>query len=138
MLNDIEIAIVSTRAMRFSQKEVITYLKSIGFDISLSVYYRHLALISSQTRQRAFEIAKSFLEDHINTIDELYNIKKMMYVEFVKEDDPLKKTMILAKITETMIPYISAYREATKQIIEEVKKKVDSKEKDFNLSALGI
>ena len=68
----------------------------------------------------------------------LENIKKIMYKKYVNEIEPLKKVMILAKITETMIPYISAYREATKKIIQEVTKKIGSEEEDINLSSLGV
>lgn len=137
VLNDLEIAVISTKAMRFNEKDALAYLKKNGFDISARTYYRTLGHISSETRKRAYEIAKSFLEDHINTIDELENIKKSMYASAESEADPLKKTMILAKITETMIPYITAYREATKKIIEEVRKKIGNKEENFNLSAIG-
>jgi len=140
MLNDIEIAIVSTKAMRFTEDEVMAHLKSQGFDISVPTYYRYLGHISAETRKRAFEHAKNFLEDHIDTIDELQNIKKMMYQEAMLENkDHLKKTLILAKIVETMIPYISAYKEATKQIIiEEVKNKIGKEEESINLSNLGV
>ena len=62
----------------------------------------------------------------------------MMYENYKDEAKPLNKTMILAKIVETMIPYISAYREATKKIIEKVKKEVGNQEKDINLSSLGV
>ncbi len=134
MLNDLELTVISTKAMRFTEKEAIAYLKSKGHEISIRNYYYTLGHISSETRKRAFEIAKSFLEDHIETIDELLNIKKMMYEEAIKENDHLKKSMILAKITETMIPYISAFREATKQIVEEVQKKIASEEKTSDLS----
>lgn len=138
VLNDLEIVIVSTKAMRFTTKESIAYLKTQGHDISERTYYRLLGHISSETRKRAYEIAKSFLEDHINTVDELENIKKSMYQSFVLETDHFKKTMILAKITETMIPYISAYREATKKIIEEVRKKIDSEKEHIDLSLIGV
>lgn len=138
VLNEIELLIVSTKAMRFTEAETLAYLKSQGHDIPRTTYYRILGHISSETRKRAFEIAKSFLEDHIQTVDELENIKKIMYREALLESDHLKKTMILAKITETMIPYISAYREATKQIIQEVKKKIGNQEENINLSSLGI
>jgi len=137
-LNEIELLIVSTKAMRFTEQETLAYLKSKGHDTPRTTYYRILGHISSETRKRAFEIAKSFLEDHIQTVDELENIKKMMYQQALLEGDHLKKTMILAKITETMIPYISAYREATKQIIQEVKKKIGNQEENINLSSLGI
>ncbi len=137
-LNELELLIISTKAMRFSEGEARAYLTMKGYPMSRITYYRTLGHISSETRKRAFEIAKSFLEDHIQVCDELDNIKKIMYQEALQESDHLKKTMILAKITETMIPYISAYREATKQIIEEVKKKVGNQEENINLSSLGI
>lgn len=138
MLNELELLIVSTKSMRFTEKESLAYLAKKGHSINRGTYYKTLGHVSSETRKRAFEIAKSFLEDHINTVDELENIKKMMYQEAFYEEDHFKKTMILAKITDTMIPYISAYREATKQIIEEVRKKVGIQEENINLSSLGI
>jgi len=138
VLNDLELEIVSVKAMRFTEKEALKYLKDKGHEISPRTYYHILGHISAETRKRAFEIAKSFLEDHINTCDELENIKKMMYENYKSEAKPLNKTMILAKIVETMIPYISAYREATKKIIEKVKKEVGNQEKDINLSSLGV
>jgi len=139
MLSDLDLAIVAAQAMRLAEDGAIEDLKKQGFDISVPTYYRHLGHISSETRTRAFEHAKNFLEDHIDTIDELSNIKKMMYQEAIKENDHLKKTLILAKITETMIPYISAYKEATKQIIiEEVKNKLDTEERPVDLSTFGV
>ena len=138
VLNDLELSVVATKSMRFTEKESLVYLKTQGHEISVPTYYRTLGHISSETRKRAFEIAKSFLEDHINTIDELENIKKLMYEKALQEDDCYKATMILAKIVETMIPYISAYKEATKAIIEKVKKEIGNKEENINLSSLGV
>ena len=139
VLNDLEIAVVATKSMRFTEKESMEYLKSHGHEISIRTYYRTLGHVSSETRKSAYEHAKSFLEDHINTIDELLYIKKMMYENAKNEDDSFKNTMILVKITETMIPYISAYKEATKEIIiEEVKNKIGKEEESINLSNLGV
>lgn len=138
VLNDLELLIVATKSMRFTKDESLEYLKTQKHEISTRTYYRILGHISSETRKRAFEIAKSFLEDHINTIDELENIKKLMYQKALQEDDSYKATMILAKIVETMIPYISAYKEATKAIIEKVKKEIGKKESNINLSTIGV
>ncbi len=135
-LNDLEIAVISTKAMRFSERESIAYLKTQKHEISVRHYYRILAHTSAETKKQAFEIAKSFLDDHIDTINELLHIKKIMYQEAIKEDDHFKKVMILAKITETMIPYISAYKEATKAIIEKVSKEIGKKESNINISSL--
>ena len=93
VLNDLEIVIVSTKAMRFTEKEALAYLKTQGHDISPVTYYRTLGHISSETRKRAFEIARSFLEDHIQTIDELENNKKMMYQAVHLENDNFKKVI---------------------------------------------
>ncbi len=132
VLNDLELEIVATKAMRFSEKAALQYLKDKGFEISRRTYYYTLGHISAETRKRSFEIAKSFLEDHIQTCDELNNIKKMMYENYNKEDDYTKRAMILIKITDTMIPFISAYREATKQIIEKVKNQIDKEKVDLS------
>lgn len=137
-LNDLEICVIATKSMRFTTHEALEYLKTQNHHISERTYFRVLGHVSSETRKRSFEIAKSFLEEHIHTIDELLYVKKLMYQEYVKESDSLKKTMILSKIVETMIPYISAYREATKEIIKKVKKEVGTKEEHLNLSSLGV
>lgn len=134
LLTELELDVISTKAMQFSEKESIEYLKSKKHKISIRKYYRVLSNISDGVRHRAFEIGKNFLEDHMNTIHELQNIKKLMYRSYFKEEDELKKVVILTKITETMIPYISAYKEATKRIIEKVKKEIDSKEENHNIS----
>lgn len=136
VLNDLELEVIATKAMRYSEKEALQYLKDKGFDVSPSTYYRTLGHISAETRKRAFEIAKSFLEDHIQICDELNNIKKLMYENYNKELDYTKRAMILVKITDTIIPYISAYREATKKIIEKVKNQIDKEEIDLSFTGI--
>ena len=139
VLNDLELCIIATRSMRMTEKESLLYIESQGHKISHATYYRISGHISAEVRKRAYEHAKNFLEDHIDVIDELLNIKKMMYVNADKEEDYFKRTMILAKIVETMIPYISAYKEATKQIIiQEVKNKFGTQKESINLSSFGI
>ena len=134
VLNDQELCVISTKAMRYTTDEALVYLKLQGYKMEKSNYYKILGHISSETRKNAFEIAKSFLEDHINTVHELESIKNQMYQQVVLADKPADKVMILAKITETMIPYISAYREATKEIISKVKKEIGSQKENLNLS----
>ena len=79
VLNDMELCVISCSAMRLTEIEALAYLKEKGHSMSPRKYYYTCGHISSETRKRAFEHAKSFLEDHINTIDELLNIKKMIY-----------------------------------------------------------
>lgn len=96
MLNDLEKCCIAAKSMRYTEDEALVYLRAQGHDIQKSTYYKILGHISAETRTRAYEIAKSFLEDHINTVDELENIKKEMYRNAVKETDPLKNTIILS------------------------------------------
>ena len=51
---------------------------------------------SSNSASSQLEIAKSFLEDHINTVHELESIKKQMYQQVVLADKPADKVMILS------------------------------------------
>lgn len=139
VLNDLEICVVACTSMRFTEKEALAYLQTQKHEISSSTYYRTLGHISAEVRKRAFEHAKNFLEDHIGTIDELLYIKKIMYQSAILENDRLKKTLILAKIAETMIPFISAFKEATKDIIiEEVKNKIGKENEPVDLSTFGV
>lgn len=134
MLSDLELCILSTKAMHFTGEEAIAHLKKHGHDIPLSTYYRMLENISFEARKRAYHIAKNFLEEHINTIDELEKMKKEMYADVKAESSPFNRVKMRATIAETMLPYISTYREATKKIIQEVKKEIDNQEKDLNIS----
>lgn len=134
-----ELCVIACTSMNLTEKLSLAYLKGKGFKMSQRKFYYVCGHISAETRKRAYEYAKNFLEDHISVIDELKNIKKMMYEHALKEEDHFKSSIILVKITETIIPYISAYIESTNEIIiEEVKNKIGKEEKSFNLSNLGV
>lgn len=132
-LSDRDIAVLSTKFMWFTTKEALKYLSDNGFIMSESKYFRILSRISSRYKERAFGVAKNFLENHVNMVEEMINIKKLMYKEYDDEKDHFKKATILSKITEQNT-YISGYSEDTKYIIEEVAKKLGNEEKANNIS----
>lgn len=137
MLNDLEQCIVGVKAMRYNEKKALEYLRENGHDISRAKYYKTLGHISSETRKRAFEIAKSYLDDHVDVLDKLERIEQELYEIAEKETDQTKKAMILLKTVETMIPFITEYRDITKAVIEKVKKEVGKEEINYDISLIG-
>jgi len=133
-LTDRDIAVLSTKFMWFTLDDSLKYLRENGFFMSQAKYYRILKRISSRYKEMAFGIAKNFLEEHVNMVNEMINIKKLMYKEYDEEKDHFKKATILAKITEQNT-YISGYSEDTKYIIEEVAKKLGNEEKANSISS---
>ena len=132
-LTDTEILVLSTKSMRKTVDDSLKYLESRGLIINERKYHRILARISSRYKERAFGVAQNFLEEHTNMVEEMTNIKKLMYEDYEKETDHFKRATILAKITEQNT-YISGYSEDTKIIIEEVAKKLGYEEKTSSVS----
>ena len=133
-LTDKEIAVLSTKFMWFTINDSLKYLEDNGFSMNKRKYYRILTRISSRYKEIAFGVAKNFLEEHVDMVAEMVNIKKLMYKEYKAEKDHFKKATILAKITEQNT-YISGYSEDTKYIIEEVAKQIGNEEKTIDLSS---
>ena len=126
-LNETELLVTSTKIMRFSEKEALAYLKSKNQDISKATYYRILGNVSSQTRQRLYNIAKNLRDLHMERIDELEKIKKEMWRNYHTESKPYLRVKILKEIKELQ-PYISAYHESTQSILEETVKQFGTEE----------
>lgn len=131
-LTEKEIIILSTRGMRLTVDEALAYLKSNNYEISKKTYHRILKKILTKHSETANDIAKNFLPDHVEMVNEMINIKKLMYIEYEKEEDPSRRVKILSQITEQNT-YVSGYSEDTKQIIEEVRKRIGNEEKANNL-----
>ena len=166
MLNEMQILVLATKNMRFTESEALEYLKSKGYEISKASYYKYLKDISVDTRKRLYDICKNFNEHHLERIDSLrivekelwqtyYMPKKIMVqtkeerfdddgkkVTITKQDVidvpqlPLEKAKILKDITELQ-PYISAYEESTQAILERSAKHF-GKEEGIDLSGLGL
>mgnify|MGYP003659184314 CR=1 FL=1 len=132
MLNDTETLVLQTIRMRLKGKDALAYLQVHGKDITLEHYYRVKGKIDSMKLKRLHEIG-GFEDQHLERIDNLELVQELLWknywkVHMLKPDTALR---ILREIREIQ-PYLSAYYEATKHIIQK-----DNGQGSINLSSLG-
>lgn len=126
--------------MRLTIKESLEYMKDAGFHISQATYCRIKSKLQNDKLKRIYNIAKFFQDSHLERIDQLELIQKLMWTDYHNCRDPFKRSCILEKIVSIQ-PYLSAYLEATRDIIEHKKleeikkrKKVESEQEDQYIS----
>ena len=119
ILSDTEKAVVETIRMRLSIEQALRYMKDNGFLISRATYFRHKKRLVEKKLQRLYHMANiGFEEQHLERIDGLELIEKKMWEEYNKEKDPWKRVQILKDIAQVQ-PYLSAYYDATKYVIND-------------------
>lgn len=134
MLNDTETLVLQTIRMRLRGKEALSYLQVHGKKVTLEHFYRVKGKLDSEKLKRLHEIGQYGFEDqHLERIDNLELVQELLWknywkVHIVKPDTALK---ILREVREIQ-PYLSAYYEATKHIIQK-----DNGQRNINLSSLG-
>ena len=118
ILNDRQKAVIETIRMRLNEKQSLEYLKEVGFDIGPATYYREKRKVEQMKLKRLYHIAKIGFEDqHLDRID-IYEMGfKMMWQNVLLEKDPYKRNSMIKDIL-LLQPYLSAYYEATKLIID--------------------
>jgi hypothetical protein len=127
MLSDRQKAVIETMRLHLNEKQSLAYLKEIGFDISPKTYYNDKRKVESLKLKRLYHIANIGFEDqHLETIDELEMSFKMLWTNVLRERDPYKQNQMIKDII-ILKPYLSAYYEATKLIID----KQQSEYKEF-------
>ena len=88
-------------------------------------YYRHKKQIEDMKLERMQFIARvAYEEQHLERVDRMELIESQMWINYWKEQDRYKKVKILAEIVNIQ-PYISSYYEATKDLLEAQKSKVN-------------
>jgi hypothetical protein len=118
-LTDRQKTIVETIRMRLTEKQAMIYLNDAGFSIAVATYYREKNRIEKLKLQRLYLIAKfGFQDQHLERIDKCEMIEKLMWENYRNEISPFKRTLILREIVR-MQPYLSAYYEATGEVIKE-------------------
>jgi len=117
-LNETEILVLATKIYRYQEDAALEYLKKKGCEMSRATYYRTLGHIEGETRKRLHEIARGMNELHMERIDELEKVRTAMWEQYKMEEIPILKVRILKEIKELQ-PYISAYHESTKDILED-------------------
>ena len=118
MLSDRQKAVVETMRMRLTERQSLAYLKEVGYDISLRTYYNDKRKVESLKLKRLYHIAQiGFQDQHLETIDQYEMGFKMMWQNVLRERDPFKQNQMIKDIL-LLKPYLSAYYEATKLIID--------------------
>jgi hypothetical protein len=117
-LTETKRAVLETIRMRLSEKQALAYLEGTGHTMKRSMYYKHKAELESKKLERLHFIAMMGFEDqHLERIDTCELIAKLHWQNYLMEQSPYKKSLILKEIKELQ-PYISTYYEATKSVIE--------------------
>ena len=118
VLSDRQKAVIEAIRMRLNEKQSLEYLKEVGFDIGPATYYREKRKVEEMKLKRFYHIAKiGFQDQHLERID-IYEMGfKMMWQNVQLEKDPYKRNSMIKDIL-LLQPYLSAYYEATKLVID--------------------
>jgi hypothetical protein len=118
LLSDRQKAVIETIRMRLTEKQSLAYLKEMGFEISPKTYYNDKRKVESLKLKRLYHIAQiGFQDQHLERID-IYEMGfKMMWNNVWLEKDPYKCNSMIKDIL-LLQPYLSAYYESTKLIVE--------------------
>jgi hypothetical protein len=104
--------------MRFNEKQSLEYLKDVGFSCSATTFYREKTKVEDMKLKRLYHIASiGFVDQHLDRIDNTELCLKLMWQNYNEERDPYKRNQMLKDIIMVQ-PYLSAYYETTKLIVE--------------------
>src|SRR5215510_7702819 len=106
--------------MRLTESQALAYLNSeaIGYPMSKRTFWREKGIIKRLTFQRLSLIAQQgFQDQHIERIDNLELIHKLMWKEYHLCQSAYQRAQILKDIRD-MQPYLSAYYDATRDVME--------------------
>jgi hypothetical protein len=117
MLSEKEKAVVETLTMRFHAPEALEYLKKLGMEMGLSTYYRYRKKVEDMKLERMQFIADHFQELHLEKIDRLELIDRLMWQEYEKETQPYRRVKILEIIANAQAN-VSSYYEASTIALE--------------------
>lgn len=118
-LTDRQQAVVEVMRMRLPERLALAYLGSdaIGFPMSESTLWREKRKIRKLKFQRLALIASSgFQDQHIERIDNLEMIQKLMWQNYHQCTNAYQRVIILEKIKEIQ-PYLSSYYDATREVM---------------------
>jgi len=119
ILNDGQKAIVDTMTMRLNTKQSLEYLKNHGYEMNERKFFRLKKKVENLKLKRLYHIAKiGFEEQHLERIDQLKLIQRLMWENYDKCVSPYQRTKILESIVSIQ-PYLSSYYEATFFVVKE-------------------
>ena len=111
-------AVLETMRMRLTERQALAYLKEVGFEMSDTTWYREKNKLEKMKLQRLYHIAKiGFQDQHLETIDQYELGFKMLWQNVLREQNPYRQNIMIRDIL-LLKPYLSAYYEATKLMID--------------------
>jgi len=116
-LTDSEKAIVDTITMNLHIRQSLQYLANAGFKMSERSYYRYKKRVQELKWERLTYVANTFTEQHLQRLDKLQLIEKLMWSHHESEKSPVNKVKILESIVK-MQPFLSAYMDVTRNVME--------------------
>lgn len=116
-----------TMVMRLTERESLEYFKEQGYQISCRQFYRIKKNIKESRFERLSEIAKGFIDHHLQRMDTLELVNSEMWRKYRAGD--YKALDALSKIAEAQ-PLISNYYDATKLVVEDHQRKI-REDKEF-------
>ena len=117
VLSERQKAIVEAITMRLHTKPALHYLRDVGYKMSEATYFREKKKIEEMKFERMQHIAMYFQDQHLERIDKCECVEKLMWKNYHEEKDSSKKVKILESIISIQ-PYISAYYDATRYVLE--------------------
>lgn len=120
--------------MRLKGREALAYMKANNNEISEKHYYKVKGHLNATKLKRLHEIGQFGFEDqHLERIDTLEQVQELLWKNYWKVhlNKPDTALRILREIREVQ-PYLSAYYEATRHVIEK-----EYEEGHINISSLG-
>ena len=93
--------------------EALVYLKDLGMEMGLSTYYRYRKKVEAMKLERMQFIAEHFQELHLEKIDRLELIDRLMWQEYEKETQPYRRVKILETIANAQANVSSYYESST-------------------------
>ena len=117
--SEIEMAIMTTNCLGIRGSQALSCIKALtNQEITEGTMQRLRKRLRNKVDSQIYSIAMNMREYHMHTLFELDLIKKEMWKNYELETQPIKKTSILNSIRD-MIPYITAYIEATQQLVQQ-------------------
>ena len=110
-----------------TEKQALAYLKEVGFEVSDTTWYREKNKVEKLKLKRLYHIAQiGFQDQHLDRIDNTELCLRLMWENYHLEQDPFKRFQMLKDIILVQ-PYLSAYYETTKLIVEKQNDKNNNK-----------
>jgi hypothetical protein len=113
MLGDKEKAVIDTITMRFHATEALVYLKERGMQMGIATYYRYRKKVENMKLERMQFIAQHFSELHLEKIDRLELIDRLMWQDYEKETQPYRRVKILETIANAQTNLSNYYESST-------------------------